>query len=303
MGSQEFSVRFLDALINEDHEIISVFTREPKPAGRNKELTKTAVQIFSEKNNLPICVHKSLKNVELGEFSEVDFIVVVGYGLILPSQFVNHPRIKCINVHPSLLPRWRGAAPIERTLWNGDKKTAATIMLMDEGLDTGDIISMEEMDVKEDDNFQTLSKKLSDSSKKQLLSVISNYDSYVPKNQPKEGIIYAEKLTSLDKNLEFSNKNLHSSIEIHNRVRALSGKSGLTVKVTNLDETFKIFESKYTIENITSKYGKCLIKDKEFYISCIDGLLLPTIIQKTTGKGSILNNKEFSNYIKGKLTD
>jgi methionyl-tRNA formyltransferase len=301
MGSQEFSVEFLKVILENNHEVLAVFTREEKPAGRKNELTKTPVHIFAETKSLKILTPKSLKNTNLEEFGEVDFIVVVGYGLILPEYFIKYPKIGCINVHPSLLPRWRGAAPIERTLWNGDKKTAATIMLMDESLDTGDILSMEEIDVSEEDNFQTLSKKLQESANSQLLNVINNYSSFTPIKQSSEGITYATKISNDNRRVDLSNIQDISCIDLYNRIRALSNKAGLILKAKNISEEFKILSAKFDQTEVAKEqYGNIIISGKELKIGCMDGCLIPESIQMTTGKGTIINNKEFVNHARNK---
>lgn len=300
MGSQEFSVGFLSAILEDKHDVLAVFTREEKPAGRKNELTKTPVHIFAQSKSLRVLTPKNLKNERLEEFGEIDFIVVVGYGLILPEYFIDYPKLGCINVHPSLLPRWRGAAPIERSLWNGDKKTAATIMLMDEGLDTGDILSMEEINISKEDNFQTLSKKLQDSAKYQLLNVINNYSSFVPIKQSSDGITYANKITNCDRKLSIF-QNI-SCIDLFNKVRALSNKGGLILKTKNIDEEFKILSARYIQNDISDvEDGAAIITDKEVRIACYDGYLIPETIQLTIGKGTTMTNKEFMNYIKNKV--
>jgi methionyl-tRNA formyltransferase len=292
--------------MDDGHEVVAVFTREPKPAGRNQRLTKTPVHLFAEEKGLNVKTPKSLKNpdsINLEQLEEVDFIVVVAYGLILPKYFIDYPKFACLNVHPSLLPRWRGAAPIERTLWNGDKKTAATIMLMDEGLDTGDIVTMEEIEVEDEDNFQTLSLKLQMSANGQLIDVINNYLSYEPKKQSEDSITYAEKIILEDKKIDFSGEKNYSCYELHNRIRALSGKSGLMVKINNFAEEFKIFSSEYLYNNEFNvhDYGCGAIKDKKFYINCDDGILILKSVQRTSGTGKILTDKEFINYAEDKL--
>ena len=304
MGSQEFSVEFLRKLIECGHEITYVFTREPKPAGRNQKITKTPMHRFAEENNLKVEIPKSLKKLDAENFEKPDFIVVVGYGLILPKHFIDYPKIACLNVHPSLLPRWRGACPIERSLWFGDKETAATIMLMDEGLDTGDILSYEKIEITDNDNFQTLSLKLSGSAQKQLINVINNFNNIIPTKQSEDGITYANKITNEDRRIDLTNyTNQFSCFDIHNKIRALSGKSGLIIKLKNLDEEFKIFESEYKmviddsedIKNLDN--GSYYIENKKFFIKFHDGLLFPKKLQRMLGKGNIITDKDFINYL------
>ena len=217
MGSQEFSAQFLELLYNQkEHQIINVFTREAKIGGRNKQLIKTPVQLLCEKLHLPFETPKSLRNYDITQLRDVDLIVVVGYGLILPRNFIEYPKHKCINVHPSLLPRWRGAAPIERAIWHGDKKTASIIMLMDDGLDTGDILSLEEIDIDDDDNSESLTQKILIKAKKQLIDVINNIEITIKnrKKQSEIGITYAEKLSNNDKKFDFNSESTNQITEL-----------------------------------------------------------------------------------------
>ena len=303
MGSQEFSTEFLKLLLeNSKYEIAKVFTREAKLGGRNKKLIKTPVQILCEERNIQFETPKSLKNYDLTQLKSVDLIVVVGYGLILPKSFIEYPRYKCINVHPSLLPRWRGAAPIERALWNGDKETASIIMLMDEGLDTGDILSLEKIKIDENDNCESLTNKLLIKAKKQLIDVIDNIEQCIQNRlkQSEEGLIYAEKLLSEDKKFDFT-----SMIKIHvqdlkNRIHALSPRYGLMVKLRNFNEEFKIFKCDIILDDQidASNIGNYFIKEKIFYIICSDGFLIPQIFQKTHGSGKKISSSEFVNSFK-----
>lgn len=303
MGSQEFSVEFLKILLEgSKYEVIKVFTREAKFGGRNKKLIKTPVQILCEEKNIKFETPKSLKNYDLNDLDDVELIVVVGYGLILPKSFIEYPKFKCINVHPSLLPRWRGAAPIERALWSGDKETASIIMLMDEGLDTGDILSLEKIKIDEDDDAETLTNKILTKAKKQLIDVIENIDFYLKnrKKQSEYGLIYADKLSNEDKKFNFSNVFAVSAWNLKHRIQALSPKYGLMVKLKNFDEWFKIFKCEVIIDNKVNlnDFGNFFIRDKKFYIICSDGYLIPQIIQRVTGSGKKINLNEFINSLR-----
>ncbi len=297
MGSKDFSVIFLNEIIKNGFEIVKVFTREPKPAGRNKILTKTPVHAFCENNYPEICIEtpRSLKNFDLNKETEVDFVIVVGYGLILPKSFIDFPKIGCLNVHPSRLPRWRGACPIERSLWNGDEETAATIMLMDEGLDTGDILSEEGIKIEENDNFDSLSANLADSAKKQLISVMKDFDFYEPRKQSEFGMIYAEKIKNEDRRLDLSSIKI-CGYEVHNRIRALSGKSGLIVRVRNFEEEFKVLEAEFFRDEELSE-GELFLKQKNVYIGFQDGVLMLKKVQRTIGKGSLMSGLDFFNFL------
>ncbi len=148
MGTPDFSVPALKSLVEAGHDIVAVYTQPPRPKGRGQQVQKSPVQIFAEENDIPVFHPKSLKTVEAQlEFSghRADVAVVAAYGLILPKAVLDAPKYGCINIHASLLPRWRGASPIQHAIWAGDTETGITLMQMDEGLDTGAIISMEKI--------------------------------------------------------------------------------------------------------------------------------------------------------------
>jgi methionyl-tRNA formyltransferase len=147
MGTPEFSVPTLKALITK-HEVIAVYTQAPKPAGRGQREVLSSVHNLANQLNIPVYTPKTLRNIEAqAEFASLgaDIAVVVAYGLILPKQVLNAYKYGCINIHPSLLPFFRGAAPMQRTILAGEKETAMCIMQMDEGVDTGDILLMEKV--------------------------------------------------------------------------------------------------------------------------------------------------------------
>jgi len=141
-GTPDFAARHLDALLASEHQIVGVFTQPDRPAGRGNKLTASPVKSLALAHNIPVFQPQSLRpaeNQQLVADLQADVMVVVAYGLILPKTVLEMPRLGCINVHGSLLPRWRGAAPIQRALWAGDSETGVTIMQMDVGLDTGDM--------------------------------------------------------------------------------------------------------------------------------------------------------------------
>lgn len=142
-GTPDFAARHLDALLSSGHNVVGVFTQPDRPAGRGKKLMPSPVKVLAEEKALPVFQPVSLRpqeNQQLVADLQADVMVVVAYGLILPKAVLEMPRLGCINVHGSLLPRWRGAAPIQRSLWAGDAETGVTIMQMDVGLDTGDML-------------------------------------------------------------------------------------------------------------------------------------------------------------------
>jgi methionyl-tRNA formyltransferase len=162
-GTPDFAAQHLAALIQSKHNIVAVYCPPDKPAGRGKKLTTCATKLLALENNIPVEQPINFKDVRdhqaLVQYN-ADVMVVVAYGLLLPEIILNTPRLGCINVHGSLLPEWRGAAPIQRSLEAGDKKTGVTIMQMDKGLDTGDMISTSECSIEQSDTSASLYEKL-----------------------------------------------------------------------------------------------------------------------------------------------
>lgn len=201
MGTPDFAVPCLEILISDGHDVKAVFTREDKPVGRKQILTPPPVKQIAINNNITVYQPKKLRDnpeiVELLKEIEPDVIVVVAYGRILPAEILNIPRYGCVNVHGSLLPRHRGSSPIQWSIVCGDKVTGVTTMLMDEGIDTGDILEVEEVPISDDDTGGTLFDKLCHEGAKLLSSTLKGLEdgSVVPKKQPKEGANYAPMLT------------------------------------------------------------------------------------------------------------
>ena len=162
-GTPDFSVAALQALIESSYEVVAVYTQPDRPAGRGRELQASPVKIKAQEYAIPVYQPASLKDSQAQselKMIEADLMIVTAYGLLLPTAVLEAPRLGCINIHASLLPRWRGAAPIQRAILAGDKKTGVTIMQMDEGLDTGDILAVAECDITTDDTGSSLHDKL-----------------------------------------------------------------------------------------------------------------------------------------------
>ncbi len=174
MGSPEISLPSLQGLID-NFQVVGVITQPDRPSGRGKLMTQPPVKILAEKFNIPVLQPEKLKYpgvFETLQSWEPDFIVVVAFGQILRQNVLDLPRFGCINVHGSILPRWRGAAPIQAAILNGDQETGVTIMKMDKGIDTGDIYAIEKLPIEKSDNTETLSKKLSILGSKLLIETI-----------------------------------------------------------------------------------------------------------------------------------
>lgn len=208
-GTPDFAAQHLQALLASQHRVIAVYTQPDKPAGRGKKLQPSAVKQLALAHNLPIFQPKSLRKEEaqqqLAQLN-ADVMVVVAYGLILPKAVLAMPRLGCLNVHGSLLPRWRGAAPIQRAIWAGDEQTGVTIMQMDEGLDTGDMLHKVSCEISKDETSASLYQKLATLAPQALIEVLDHLEEgkYPPQAQQNEFSNYAEKLSKEEAKLDWS---------------------------------------------------------------------------------------------------
>lgn len=197
MGSPEFAVSSLNLLLKSQDKIVAVYTKAPKPSGRGQKLTKSPVHIIAEANNITICTPSSLKSsAEQEKFKNFkpDVAVVAAYGLILSQEILNIPKFGCINIHPSLLPRWRGAAPIQHTMLAGDQETGVSIMQLNEGLDSGPILKQKKLLIEKGDNYKSLHNKLSELGSKLLLEVLNEIEKQTPTEQNNSDACYANKI-------------------------------------------------------------------------------------------------------------
>ncbi|EME8861820.1 MULTISPECIES: methionyl-tRNA formyltransferase [Enterobacter] len=208
-GTPDFAARHLDALLSSGHKVVGVFTQPDRPAGRGKKLMPSPVKVLGEEHGLPIFQPASLRpqeNQQLVADLNADVMVVVAYGLILPKAVLDMPRLGCVNVHGSLLPRWRGAAPIQRSLWAGDAETGVTIMKMDVGLDTGDMLFKLACPITNEDTSATLYDKLADLGPQGLIETLQQLadNTATPEVQDEALVTYAEKLSKEEAQLDWS---------------------------------------------------------------------------------------------------
>lgn len=200
MGTPEFAVPTLQSLVRSRHKIVAVYSQPPRPSGRGHHVLKSPVHQYAENQNIPVFTPTTLKHPEeQSHFAihQADVAIVVAYGLILPQAILDIPRLGCINVHASLLPRWRGAAPMQRAIEAGDSKTGITIMKMDAGLDTGPILLSKSTPITHDMTISQLHDILSSMGGPLLLEALESYaaGTLKPTAQPTEGVTYAAKLT------------------------------------------------------------------------------------------------------------
>ncbi|RTN55394.1 methionyl-tRNA formyltransferase [Enterobacter hormaechei] len=208
-GTPDFAARHLDALLTSGHQIVGVFTQPDRPAGRGKKLMPGPVKVLAETHGVPVFQPASLRpeeNQKLVADLNADVMVVVAYGLILPKAVLDMPRLGCVNVHGSLLPRWRGAAPIQRALWAGDAETGVTIMKMDIGLDTGDMLYKLACPITAEDTSATLYDKLADLGPQGLIETLQQLadNTATPEVQDEAQVTYAEKLSKEEARIDWS---------------------------------------------------------------------------------------------------
>lgn len=219
MGTPEFSVPVLDALAAE-HEVVAVYCQPPRPAGRGKADRPSPVQARAQALGLPVRHPVSLKDAEVqAEFASLgaDIAVVVAYGLILPQAVLDAPRLGCLNIHASLLPRWRGAAPIHRAIMAGDVETGVCIMQMDSGLDTGPVLLREALTIGAEETTAELHDRLSEMGARLILQALRSLP-LVPHEQPEVGVVYAAKVDKSEARIDWT----RSAAEIARLIRGLS---------------------------------------------------------------------------------
>ncbi|MEX5728399.1 methionyl-tRNA formyltransferase [Rhodovulum iodosum] len=207
MGTPEFSVPVLDALVEAGHEIAAVYCQPPRPAGRGKKDRPSPVQARAEALGLPVRHPVSLKKPdEQAAFAalEADIAVVVAYGLILPQAVLDAPRLGCLNIHASLLPRWRGAAPIHRAVLAGDPETGICIMRMEAGLDTGPVLLSEAIPIGATDTTGDLHDRLSAMGARLIVEALARLPELPPSPQPESGVTYADKIDKSEGRIDWT---------------------------------------------------------------------------------------------------
>ncbi len=295
-GTPEFAAMHLDALINSNHQVVAVYTQPDRPAGRGRKLTASPVKQLAEANELIVCQPETLKTDDakaLLQSFEADIMVVVAYGIILPKAILEIPSLGCINVHASLLPRWRGAAPIQRAIEAGDKETGVTIMQMDEGLDTGDMLVTSKLTLASDETSSSLHNRLMEDGANVLieaLDLIASNNISATKQNDKQAC-YAKKLTKEEALIDWS----LSAEEIDRKIRAFYPWPGSFVSLN--DQRMKVIAEPLSINknaNQGPKIGEITgVDEKGLVVKCAEGSLLIKSLQipgkKMTALSDLLN--------------
>ncbi|MCQ8891710.1 methionyl-tRNA formyltransferase [Pseudoalteromonas carrageenovora] len=258
-GTPDFAARHLQALIQSEHQIVGVYSQPDRPAGRGKKLKASEVKALALEQNLPVFQPQSLKNddalVELKNLN-ADIMIVVAYGLILPKAILEAPRLGCLNVHGSILPRWRGAAPIQRAIWAGDEQTGVTIMQMDEGLDTGDMLHISRCAINADETSASLYTKLAELGPDALIETVNKLAKGELKAEPQNDELanYAKKLSKDEANIDWS----MDAAQIERNIRSFNP---WPVCFTQMGEqTVKIYQAQ--VVDQTGNAGQVLSSDK-----------------------------------------
>ena len=288
LGTPEYAVPTLEALVDAGHDVVTVVAQPDRPSGRGKKLRSPPTIVRARELGLNT---RQPRAVRSGTFYnnylalDIDVAVVVAYGRILPIEIINSPKYGSINAHGSILPRWRGAAPIERSIVSGDKVTGVTIMQMDEGLDTGDMILVAPTEIGPDDTSLDLRHRMSKQSADMVVEVLRDISSITVTPQPTEGILHADMLSRADSVMDFS----RPAAELHNQVRGLRPWPGTTS--TFRGEVFKIHKTRL-VEG-SGAPGEVLCAKGRLIVACGEGAL-EIIEAQTAGKramaGSVISN-------------
>lgn len=293
MGTPDFSVPVLENLVKE-HDVVCVYTRVPKIAGRGHKETKTPIHLKAEELGIEVRTPKTLRNEEAqAEFKALnaDAAIVAAYGLILPKAVLEAYPKGCINIHASLLPRWRGAAPIQRVIEAGDEKSGVTIMQMDEGLDTGNMLLKGEIEITPEMTGGMLHDALSEQGAELIMETLRNLDKIKPEKQDESLTCYAAKLEKEESRLDFN----RPSEVLERKIRAFNPFPGTFFEYNG--ERFKVYEAEAFDEASGYAPGTIIPNDAGLLIACGKGMLFITKIQRQGKKvmdiGELLRGFEF----------
>lgn len=276
-GTPDFSVETLDALHKSHHEVMAVYCQPDRPKGRGKVLSACPVKVYAQEHSLPVFQPQGFDSAAIqSEFGEhnADAMVVVAYGQILPKDVLEIPKFGCLNIHASLLPRWRGAAPIQRAILAGDSKTGVAIMQMNERLDTGDILLENKCSISETDTAQSLHDKLSIIGAQSILEALNNLGALTATPQKRDGITYAKKLSKQEAWIDWS----QSAVKINRMIRAFNPYPIAQCQAKSLqfeDKTLRILEAEVVNSNHNKQPGEIISLDK-------------SLCEVATGEGSLL---------------
>jgi methionyl-tRNA formyltransferase len=284
-GTPLFAVPALQALLNSPHIVVGVLTQPDRPRGRGRQLAASAVKELATAAALPLSQPDSLRNSSqqatlLGW--RPDVLVVVAYGVILPAAVLDLPRLGCINIHASLLPRWRGAAPVQRAILAGDPQTGITIMQMDVGLDTGPILLRRVLEILPTDTAGTLQQRLAAAGAEALIEVLAGLNGTVTAApQPSVGVTYAAKISKAEALINWQ----HTAVQIDRQIRAFSPVPGAETRLHG--EQLKVHAARLVSDRgaVAGVPGRIVdVQDDAVLVSCGQGLLALTQVQRAGRK-------------------
>ncbi|AUQ71956.1 methionyl-tRNA formyltransferase Fmt [Phaeobacter inhibens] len=278
MGTPDFSVPVLDALVEAGHDIAAVYCQPPRPAGRGKKDRPTPVHARAEALGFEVRHPVSLKDAQQqAEFAALnaDVAVVVAYGLILPQAVLDAPRQGCLNIHASLLPRWRGAAPIHRAIMAGDAQTGVCIMQMEAGLDTGPVLMREATDIGAEETTAQLHDRLSEMGAELIVQALTQLTNLTPVVQPDDGVTYAHKIDKAEARVDWT----RPAVEVDQQIRGLSPFPGAWCEIDG--QRVKLLASR--VVDGAGAAGRVL--DDSLRIACGEGAVELLKLQRA-GKGA-----------------
>lgn len=308
MGTPDFSLQPLKSLVEAGHDVSLVLTREDKKRNRG-ELSPTPVKELAQELNIPVITPSKMKDealIERLKSENADFFVVVAYGKILPKEILDIPRLGCINIHASLLPEYRGAAPIQWSIIDGKKKTGISTMLMDEGLDTGDILKQYELPIADDETGGSLFDKLAILGGEAIADTIANFDSITPTPQGEATTEYAKMISKQMGEIDFNK----SAKEIERLIRGMNPWPSAYTKYEG--KVLKIWEAEVAGNiselpniNLSENYGKIYSINKDIFIICNNSVLKVLSLQlegkkRMSAKDFLLGREIKHGYVLGK---
>jgi methionyl-tRNA formyltransferase len=284
MGTPDFAVPVLDALIDAGHDVVAAYSQPPRAGGRRgKALTPSPVQARAELLGIevrtPLSFRKEPGATEAFAALAADVAVVAAYGLILPQALLDAPRLGCLNVHGSLLPRWRGAAPIQRAILAGDAETGVGIMQMEAGLDTGPVL-IEERTPIDGKTSGILSAELAAIGARLMVRVLDDPAAFPPRPQPEDGVTYASKIDKAEARIDF----IRSAVEVERQVRAFNPAPGAYFE--HAGERIKVLSA--AVMELSGAPGEVL--DGQLTIACGKGAIRPLAVQRA-GRGVMTSNE------------
>ena len=278
-GTPAFAALALAAILDAGHEVALVLTQPDRPAGRGMSLQSSPVKQLAQARGIPVFQPPSLKDVAAQEMIRAvgaEAMVVAAYGLILPQAVLDMPRFGCLNIHASLLPRWRGAAPIQRAILAGDAETGVCIMQMEAGLDTGPVLLSESVPIAVDDTAASLHDHLAELGGRLIVSALAGRP-LPQKVQPAEGVTYAAKIDKAESEIDWA----RPAAEIDRAIRAFNPSPGVSTKIDGF--AVKLWHGR--LETGNGRPGQVLAVDRDgILIACGDGALRVTELQKAGGK-------------------